>query len=202
MKLSTVVAMLITITMAFSAQAQTKKTKKSHRAKQTKQAVQNTEPMAEEAAPAEPRRKKSLNEQYSGQGYGMAGCGLGSVVLGPTPGNKWGQVGVVITDTLVFPQTFAITSGISNCGTSGDMASINFIEANKVALESDIARGQGESLETLANLLGCDQKNLGSSLQRNYKNIFSSDNATQINGQILNTIKTQPSLAASCQIAG
>src|SRR4051812_6327755 len=67
---------------------------------------------AKEAA-RNPAHKQSLHEQFTGQGYGLAGCGLGSVVFGPKPGMV--QVAAATTNNYIVPQTFAISSATSNC---------------------------------------------------------------------------------------
>lgn len=103
--------------------------------------------------------------------YGTAGCGLGSLAFG----NQEGGVQVLaatLNGTGI--QTFGITSGTSNCGRGlFAKAEVNsFIESNAVALENDIARGQGETLSTLNNMLGCDA-GFNATLQQNYKSIYS-----------------------------
>ncbi len=105
--------------------------------------------------------------------YGDAGCGLGSLVFGDEKG--FSQVfAATINGTGV--QTFGITSGTSNCvdqgAVKGAQAVPMFIEVNKVALAKDAARGEGETLAGLANLMGCNSKNLGPALKQNYKTIF------------------------------
>lgn len=103
--------------------------------------------------------------------YGVAGCGLGSMVFGREEGAMQ-VVAATLNGTGV--QTFGITSGTSNCGKGlFAKAEVNsFIQSNAVALENDIARGQGETLSTLNNMLGCDAQFSGT-LQENYKNIYS-----------------------------
>lgn len=120
--------------------------------------------------------------------YGTAGCGLGSMVFG----NEQGPVQVLaatLNGTGV--QTFGITSGTSNCGKGlFAKAEINsFIESNSVALENDIARGQGETLSTLNDILGCGAE-FNSTLQQNFKNIYAPE---------VNSSEAIVSLAQSCQ---
>ncbi|AFY00559.1 DUF3015 family protein [Bdellovibrio bacteriovorus] len=120
--------------------------------------------------------------------YGVAGCGLGSLVFG----NEEGAMQVIaatLNGTGV--QTFGITSGTSNCGKGlFAKAEVNsFIESNSVALENDIARGQGETLSTLNNMLGCDSKFNGT-LQQNYKEIYAPG---------VNSSEKIVTLAQSCQ---
>ena len=102
--------------------------------------------------------------------YGVAGCGLGSMVFG----NEEGAMQVIAaTLNSTGVQTFGITSGTSNCGRGlFAKAEVNsFIQSNAVALENDIARGQGETLNTLNNMLGCGAQFSGT-LQQNYKSIY------------------------------
>lgn len=98
-------------------------------------------------------KKQSLHDQFSGQSYGVAGCGLGSIVFG----NKPGMIQVVAaTLNNTGYQTFAISSGTSNCGESGKKARAHqFIEVNKVALENDLSRGAGEAIIALSEVMGC-----------------------------------------------
>lgn len=102
--------------------------------------------------------------------YGSAGCGLGSMVFGKEEGAMQ-VIAATLNGTGV--QTFGITSGTSNCGKSlfAKAEVQSFIQSNAVALENDIARGQGETLNTLNNMLGCGAEFNGT-LQQNYKNIY------------------------------
>lgn len=102
--------------------------------------------------------------------YGVAGCGLGSMVFGKQEGAMQ-VLAATVNGTGV--QTFGITSGTSNCGKGlFAKAEINsFIQSNAIALENDIVRGQGETLSTLNNMLGCSAQ-FGNLLQENYKNIY------------------------------
>jgi Protein of unknown function (DUF3015) len=105
--------------------------------------------------------------------YGTAGCGLGSMVIGAKPGIV--QIFAATTNGTFGTQTFGITSGTSNCGTSGGATAStkNFVETNRAVVAKDIARGQGETIATLSSLAGCrDTRSVGSSLQKNFKRIF------------------------------
>lgn len=145
---------------------------------------------------AQAQKKQSLHNQFTGQGYGMAGCGLGSVVFGDKPGMI--QV-VAATVNLTGLQTLAISSGTSNCvdegAVRGAKAVPHFIEVNKVALAKDAARGEGETLAGLAHLMGCDSKNLGSALKQNYNQVFSTMEPSAIESNITNIIVKNKSQA-------
>ncbi len=92
-------------------------------------------------------------------GYGMAGCGLGSIVFGDSPGIV--QVLAGTTNGTFASQTFGITTGTSNCVADGvvrvDREQEAFVEANLDALQRDIAAGGGEYLAAFTMLLGCDE---------------------------------------------
>jgi predicted porin len=126
---------------------------------------------------AHAQHRKSLHDEFTGQGYGMAGCGLGSIVFGQQPGmvqvfaattNSWGG------------QTFAISSGTSNCGESGkNQATYEFIKVNKATLEKEVVRGQGETLASLGQMLECKNENFSQSVKANYSREFPSGGATE-----------------------
>ena len=88
--------------------------------------------------------------------YGMAGCGLGSLVFGDDAGMI--QLLAGTTNGTFASQTFGITSGTSNCVEASGSASIDqkaFIQVNYANLVRDAAEGQGEYLSAFATLLGC-----------------------------------------------
>lgn len=136
------------------------------------------------AAPAfSAEKKKPLIDAASGQGFGMAGCGLGSILFGEQPGPI--QIVAVTTNGIYSHQTFAITSGTSNCQNDSrkDSRSASlFITANREALEKDVARGNGETVSTLSGLMGCQNESaFGSKLQSNFGKIFPSQKTSTEN---------------------
>lgn len=112
--------------------------------------------------------------------YGSAGCGLGSMIF---EGDQtwWKQVLAATTNGTGF-QTIAISLGTSNCDSPAPLKVTQveaFVEANKVALANDIARGNGETVVGLSNVYGCSNKmEFSKALKSNYKTIFTSANAT------------------------
>lgn len=112
-------------------------------------------------------KKQSLHDQFTGQGYGVAGCGLGSVVFGDKPGMI--QVVAATLNNTAGNQTFGITTGTSNCGESGKSArATQFIEVNKVSLENDLARGAGEAIVALSEVMGCQNADFTVQLKSAY----------------------------------
>lgn len=108
--------------------------------------------------------------------YGMAGCGLGSVVMG----KSGSQVLAATTNDILIPQTSAITTGTLNCTDDGvamnDREQELFTEANFEVLKQEIAMGQGENIYALASLMGCDESQsqvFSSSLQAHGSDIVS-----------------------------
>ncbi|MCU0656613.1 MAG: DUF3015 domain-containing protein [Polyangiaceae bacterium] len=137
-------------------------------------------------------------------GYGTAGCGLGSIVFG----NKSGivQIFAATTNGTSASQTFGITSGTSNCkDTGGGKASAKaFIEANREALAKEIARGKGESIKNLATIAGCgNSAAVGTHLKKNFKQIFPNQNASasDVSGSIIQTLQGNEALSCS-KLAG
>lgn len=117
------------------------------------------------------QRRKSLHEEFTGQGYGMAGCGLGSVVFGQQTGMV--QIFAATTNGTSGNQTFGISSGTLNCGESARSAKAEqFIEVNKVAIENDMARGQGETLTALSQVMECTNTHFSADLKNDYRQMF------------------------------
>jgi len=143
---------------------------------------------------------KDANEKVSGQGYGMAGCGLGSILFGDQSGII--QVFAATTNGLYGNNTIGMTIGTSNCDVNGGSASASlFIEANKEALAKDVARGNGETLASLSQLMGCkDSALLGAKLQGKYDTLFPSQavEADAVSKSIVNAIQSDAELASSC----
>jgi hypothetical protein len=148
------------------------------------------EESSEEAAPA---------ASSGGAGYGMAGCGLGSILFGPDSGG-FGQILAATTNGTSGNQTFGITSGTSNCSDAGggsDSAKA-FVETNRMAFAKDAARGNGETIASLAELAGCqDSAQVGSVLQQNFQSIFPSAGVsdTQVSEKVVETLKQNAALA-------
>lgn len=108
--------------------------------------------------------------------FGEAGCGLGTLVVGPS-GN---QIIAATTNGTSGSQTFGITSGTSNCTDHGAVKASNripmYIEVNKLALAKEASRGEGEAIAGLASLYGCDNAKLGAALKANYSQVFEESN--------------------------
>lgn len=134
--------------------------------------------------------------------YGMAGCGLGSVVMG----RSGSQLLAGTTNNVVGDQTFGITFGTSNCidSASSEVAGRmdQFILVNRSQVQGDIARGQGETISALSTYMGCSS-NIGPALKANYSTIFNGDvKANEITDSVISTILANPELAKTCNTLG
>lgn len=125
-------------------------------------------------------------------GYGEAGCGLGSVIMGKD-GN---QVMASSTNSSTYTNVLGIISGTSNCTDHGSVKQSQkiplFIETNKLALQKDSARGTGEALVSLASMMGCRGDNFGHAMRANYGEVFGNDNPSALHiEKTINSIVTR-----------
>lgn len=143
-------------------------------------------------------KKKSLHDQISGGGYGLAGCGLGSVIFGAKPGMV--QILAATSNGFYSNQAIGITFGTSNCDISEmGMEAASYIEINKETLKKEAARGQGETLQDLAGIFNCgNQEEFQQVIHQNYSDIFmKTDDSFQSSRQIMKLIEQKKTL--DCQ---
>ncbi|MDH5426394.1 MAG: DUF3015 domain-containing protein [Gammaproteobacteria bacterium] len=118
-----------------------------------------------------------------------AGCGVGAVLFD-------GQTGTVphvlaaTTNGSLF-DTVSMTFGIMGCDTSVSITASadEFLKDNIDKVARDMSSGQGESLETLANLLridDADKSRFFSATQKNFGRIFSREDISSI--EVLETL--------------
>ncbi|XDD54825.1 DUF3015 domain-containing protein [Leptospira sp. WS4.C2] len=135
--------------------------------------------------------------------YGMAGCGLGSLVFST---NDITQIFAATTNGIYGNQTFGITSGTSNCTADGvvkqDKVQELFITMNYDSLGQEMASGKGEKLESLGNLLGCSSDSLsrfGQVTKENYAKLITSDSTpASVLSAVKSEVKSDKILAKSC----
>ncbi|MFN8391497.1 MAG: DUF3015 domain-containing protein [Bdellovibrionota bacterium] len=111
-------------------------------------------------------------------------CGWGSKLMEGNSGIA-PQVLAVTTNGTSGNQTFGITSGTSGCTQDGVVHSTwktaMFVDGNMNKLARDMSVGHGETLDSLANLMGMDDAHKGIFFQAakdNFAKIFSSDAVT------------------------
>lgn len=120
------------------------------------------------------------------QANNIGSCGWGSKLFTGQRGIAPQVLGATTNGTSG-NQTFAITSGTSGCTQDGVVTSswktAAFIDGNMNKLALDMSRGQGESLSSLAALIGVqadDSAAFSASLQQNFDGIFSSSQVTSV----------------------
>ncbi|MBN9124738.1 MAG: DUF3015 domain-containing protein [Nitrosospira sp.] len=140
-------------------------------------------------------------------GYGPAGCGLGSIVVGSKPGGE--QIFAATTNGTFGSQTFGITFGTSNCGDNGLIKLSKerevFAQENYTSLVKEMAQGEGESLNTLASLYQCStasHKEFGALVQAKFDDLVVNEQttSTELLGRLENQLGSHPTLAKSCNV--
>jgi len=132
--------------------------------------------------------------------YGDAGCGLGNLVF-----QKKYQILAATTNSTAGNQMFGISSGTFNCVEGNPVAlkeMPEFIDANRVALANDIARGGGESIESLSKVMGCTETDqLATRLQKKYTDIFPAEatDPESVTESILSVVREDEFLAENCE---
>ena len=98
---------------------------------------------------------------FSSWAAGDAGCGLGSMII--SKNSKGLQLLALTTNGSFLSQPFGITSGTSGCSSSGLVMKDNeiqyYVEINQNEITRQMAMGQGDKVETLASLYGCQTDN-------------------------------------------
>ncbi len=119
-------------------------------------------------------------------------------------GKHGGQISAATTNGTSWNQTFAISAGTLNCidPQTAEVASRmdQFIIVNKLQLQADIAKGNGETISAIGSYMGCGESSgdIGHSLKLNYNSIFSNGTAKDITDSIINVILSSPELSAKC----
>lgn len=129
------------------------------------------------AAPA------AVAQQQQGEVPGSTGCGVGTILFNGQRGVA-PQVLAVTTNGTFGNQTFGITSGTLGCTRDGVIRPPTevrmLVVSNLDNLARDVARGEGETLESLAQLIEidpADQARFFGTLQANFGQIFPNENA-------------------------
>lgn len=122
----------------------------------------------------------------SAEVIGPAGCGLGHMAFG----GKDSQVLAATTNGTSYSQLFGITSGTSNCVDSSGTAKLDaFIEGNKQAFSTEAARGEGETLNSVAEILKCvNPSRMNQAIKANHSKIFASGQSEEIGSNIRNVL--------------
>jgi hypothetical protein len=163
------------------------------------------------------RKKKGMMKEEGTQGakggesapasyqvpYGMAGCGLGSVLIKQ---DGFMQVFAATLNGTGGNQIFAISTGSSNCKPVKDeMAQQEqevFISANLASLSKDAARGEGEYLYNLSEVMGCNDGGhypaFAELSRQNFGEVFVDTDASAIRNRYVAIINNDDILSKSC----
>jgi len=120
------------------------------------------------------------------------GCGLGTMII-PKQDSLLKQVVAATLNNISGNQTFGITTGTLGCEKPTKIAANEklqkFVKDNIDQIAMDAAKGNGESIKTLAKLLNVKDENaFAKKLQANFDKIFASENISS--GKVLDNIAT------------
>lgn len=110
---------------------------------------------------------------------GPAGCGLGTAVVFPDA-NEWHEHVLAATTNFSASNTVSMTSNLLNCdGANGPLQLATlFMDDNMDQLAADVARGEGETLAALAEVIGVEAQDAAAfnrTMQSNFDNLFSTE---------------------------
>jgi hypothetical protein len=117
---------------------------------------------------------------FAGQADNNCGCGLGNLLWEDKADDSIvSQTLQVTTNGISANMLFGITSGTSECERPANIAAserlMEFASRNMDSLAKDISKGEGESLDTLAELMEIpvlDHNHFSATLQNNFGSIF------------------------------
>jgi len=112
------------------------------------------------------------------------GCGLGSIIFKGQSGLLF-QTLAVTTNGSFGNQTFGISTGTSGCDRDGRISGgtgkvLAFLENNLEQFAVDAARGHGETIETVAALMGVSSEKAGTTIKENFAFIFDSHDVSAV----------------------
>ncbi|BCU64138.1 hypothetical protein F941_02262 [Acinetobacter bouvetii DSM 14964 = CIP 107468] len=121
-----------------------------------------------------------------------AGCGIGSQVWAGQSG-KVPKILAATTNGLFANQLFGITFGTLGCSGTGTVTAqaVTFTNENSESLARDMAVGQGESLNVLAELLNikaADKAHFFAVSKANFSKIYAAENASSV--QVLASLQS------------
>ena len=108
---------------------------------------------------------------------GPAGCGLGTAVVFPNASAWHEHVLAATTNGTSGNQTFGMTSGTLGCESANGPLKLAqaFIDDNMDQLALDTAKGEGETLAALAEVMGVDAQDTAAfnrTMQSNFDSVF------------------------------
>ena len=119
---------------------------------------------------------------YAGAAGGDGGCGWGNMLFegqsGPAP-----HILAATTNATSGNNTFGMTTGTNGCSTSGALSygGMNVISSIMGEFSEDVARGEGDALNTVAVVYGVeesDRATFAKVMHENFAVIFPNENVT------------------------
>lgn len=191
-------SLLIIAGLAFSGAALAQGKKKPKKGKKKPVPTEETAPATEDgtSSTAAPAAAMAAAPAH----YGMAGCGLGSMLIKDHQSKMSQFLASILNVTGM--QSSAITLGTSNCvsgKTSGGESAALYIRDNYATLAKEAAQGGGASLAGLSHLMGCQNTAaFAEASQTHYEQIYAPDQADQVINGYQTIIATDARLVASC----
>ena len=138
---------------------------------------------------------------YGNGKYGLAGCGLGSLIFGTKPGPV--QIVAATFNATSGNQTFAITTGTSNCGKGlfPQAEQVSFLDNNLATLKKESAQGHGDTVVAYATLLGCNTslvRPFGAALQAHHADVFGKTSGEAVLDATGQVVHADPELSRGC----
>lgn len=133
--------------------------------------------------------------------WGMGGCGFASLFIKER--DMLPQIGAsVVNDILGITQSFAISSGSSNCVASrSELAAREqevFITVNLSSLSKEAAQGSGEHISALAEVFGCPNEPFARLSQNHYSKIYEKNEPSVVLQNYLKEVNSDQDLAKRC----
>ncbi|MBC7532356.1 MAG: DUF3015 family protein [Oligoflexus sp.] len=133
--------------------------------------------------------------------FGMAGCGLGSMIFG----SQGPQLLASTTNQTLANQLFGMTSGTSNCVEPSKAVAENaqqtFIQENFSTLSKEIAQGDGNTLKAFSDTFGCSKETypaFAQQLQGSYEEIFAAPGSLAALSVIVDELHSNAVAAKGC----
>ncbi|MCP4912184.1 MAG: DUF3015 domain-containing protein [Oligoflexia bacterium] len=131
-----------------------------------------------------------------------SGCGLGWAVFKK---NSLVSSSLRATTNAFFLNTIAMTFGTSGCAkhsiVKNEAKQLHFSETNYPQLVAQMSQGQGEYVNSMAGLMGCDSAVFSQTMQQNFSQVVpSADSAKELVQNMQLQVLTNESLARSCGI--
>lgn len=121
---------------------------------------------------------------FSALANGPAGCGLGTHVIFKNANEFHEHVLAATTNATSGNQTFGMTSGTLGCEAAGGPLTEGlamFLNQNLETLAVDVAKGEGEILAALSDLMGIqaqDKATFNTALKANFDSVFTNEEVT------------------------